>query len=441
MRIIVAASRAVTLYGADNNSFEQGRCIGGAMSSRRDFLKTTGGLMLANGGAWRAGHTQAAVPPAPGFAALPSGATATGDLEALPGKLPLIKRSWRPPNYETPLSYFSEEFTPNKAFYVRYHLASIPEVAADKWILKIGGEAAATPFELNFEQLKRDFPAVEVAAVNQCSGARRGLFEPHVAGVEWGAGAMGNARWKGARLKDVLAKAGLKKEALEIVFDGADGPVMPATPDFQKSIPVWKAQDENTLVAYEMNGEPLPHWNGFPARVVVPGWTGTYWMKHIVSINAISKPFDNFWVKAAYRIPVGKFPLIDHFTSQVTEVNEPITEMVVNSLITNLAAGQQVAVGRPFEVKGMAWDGGRGIATVDVSADGGRSWRAATLGTDYGRFSFRGFSLLVTPTERGALTVMARATNRAGATQTTELIHNPAGYHHNVVQRIVVNAA
>jgi hypothetical protein len=190
-----------------------------------------------------------------------------------------------------------------------------------------------------------------------------------------------------------------------------------------------------------MNGEPLPHWNGFPARIVVPGWTGTYWMKHVISISVVSKPFDNFWVKSAYRIPVGKFPLIDHFGSQVTEVNEPITEMVVNSLITNIEPGQQVAVGRPFEVKGIAWDGGRGIANADVSADGGRSWRSATLGTDHGRFSFRSFSQSFTPAERGAMTVMARATNRAGATQTMELILNPAGYHHNVVQRIAINAA
>ena len=411
------------------------------MPSRRDFLKTTGGLVLATGGTWLATHAHGAVPDAPGFAPLPAGAVASGDLEALAGKVPLIKRSWRPPNYETPLSYFTEDFTPNKAFFVRYHVASIPEVAADTWTLKIGGDAAATPFELNLAQLKRDYPVVELAAVNQCSGNRRGFFDPHVAGVEWGIGAMGNARWKGARLKDVLGKAGLRKEALEIAFDGADGPVMPGTPDFQKSIPLWKALDENTLIAYEMNGEPLPHWNGFPARIVVPGWTGTYWMKHVTSINAISKPFDNFWVKTGYRIPTNRFPLIEHFASQMTDANEPITEMVVNSIITNVSAGQQLPVGRAFEVKGIAWDGGRGIYGVDVSTDGGRSWRSATLGTDHGRFSFRSFSQAFTPTERGAFTVMARATNRAGATQTMELILNPAGYHHNVVHKVTLEAA
>ena len=410
------------------------------MASRRDFLKGTGGLVVATGSGLLAGSAQGVVPDTPGLTALPTGATASGDLETLPGKVALIKRSWRPPNYETPLSYFATEITPNNAFFVRYHLAVIPEVSAATWALKIGGEAASSPYQLSLEQLKRDFPAAELVAVNQCSGNRRGLFEPHVAGVEWGIGAMGNARWRGARLKDVLAKAGIKKEAIEIVFDGADGPVMQGTPDFQKSIPAWKAMDENVLLAYEMNGEPLPRWNGFPVRLVVPGWTGTYWMKHVTTINAIAKPFDNFWVKTAYRIPRGKFNIIDHFDSQLTEANEPITEMVVNSLITNVAAGQQFAVGRPFEVKGIAWDGGRGITKVEVSTDGGRSWRSATLGPDLGRFSFRGFSLAVTPSAAGPMVIMARATNGSGATQTAELIHNPAGYHHNVMQQINVSA-
>src|SRR5215468_7412598 len=191
------------------------------MASRRDFLKGTGGLVLASGAGWAASGALAAVPGVPGFAALPSGTIAESELEALPGKLPLIKRTWRPPNYETPLQYFAEDLTPNKAFFVRYHLAVIPQVAVEKWTLKIGGDAAATPYEINFEQLKRDFPSFELIAVNQCSGNRRGLFEPHVAGVEWGFGAMGCARWKGARLNDILDKVGLKRGAIEIVLDGA----------------------------------------------------------------------------------------------------------------------------------------------------------------------------------------------------------------------------
>jgi DMSO/TMAO reductase YedYZ molybdopterin-dependent catalytic subunit len=408
------------------------------MKSRRDFLKATGGLVLASGGSWLASHAHAA-DAVMGPSELPEGMLSSSILEALPGKVPLIKKSWRPPNFETPISYFNEVFTPNNAFYVRYHLSNIPEVAADKWLLKVGGDAVTTPLELTLDGLKRDYEQVEIAAVNQCSGNRRGMFVPHVPGVEWGQGAMGTARWKGVRLKDVLAKAGLKKEALEVVFDGADSGVLPGTPDFVKSVPVWKAMDENTLIAYAMNGEPLPHWNGFPARIVLPGWTGTYWMKQVVSINAITKPFDGFWVKSAYRIPRGKFPIIDRFISQETDVNTPITEIVVNSLITNVVNGQTVAVGRPFEIKGVAWDGGYGITRVEVSTDGGQWWRAATLGQDYGRFSFRPWSYVANPAERGAMVVLAKATNRNGATQTFELIANPAGYHHNVVQRVTLS--
>ena len=157
-------------------------------------------------------------------------------LDALPGKKPLIKLSYRPPNYETPIQYFRTAITPNDAFFVRYHLSGIPEVDAKTWKLAVGGEGANGQAEFTLDDLKR-LPAAEVVAVNQCSGNRRGLFQPHVPGVEWGYGAMGCARWKGARLKDLLDKVGLKKEAIEIVLDGADSGVTDKTPDFIKSIP------------------------------------------------------------------------------------------------------------------------------------------------------------------------------------------------------------
>ena len=152
---------------------------------------------------------------------------------------------------------------------------------------------------------------------------------------------MGCARWKGAKLKDILDKAGLKKEAIEISFNGADGPAVDKTPDFIKSIPAWKAIEDTTIVAYEMNGQPLPHLNGFPARIIVPGWTGTYWMKHVIAINALTKPLGGFWMNPAYRIPVGKFPIRDRFISQENAANTPITEMVVNSLITSHRDGEK----------------------------------------------------------------------------------------------------
>jgi DMSO/TMAO reductase YedYZ molybdopterin-dependent catalytic subunit len=370
---------------------------------------------------------------------LPSGVRAEAVLEALPGKKPLIKLTYRPPNYETPIANFRTAITPNDAFFVRYHLADIPTVDAKTWRLTVGGEGAAGQVQLSLDDLKA-MPAAEVVAVCQCSGNRRGLVEPHVVGVEWGYGAMGCARFKGVRLKDVLARVGLKKEAIELVLDGADGPVLDKTPDFVKSIPVAKAIEDG-LVAYEMNGQPLPHFNGFPARIIVPGWTATYWVKHITSIMATTKPFEGFWMKSAYRVPVGRFPLVARFSSQDTDANTPITEMVVNSLITSHDDGSDVKAGAPLAIGGVAWDAGYGIRAVEVSTDAGRTWTAAQLGEDLGRFAFRTFSLPVTPSAKGKLAVTARAVNKVGQTQTAELIQNPAGYHHNVMHTVTLNVA
>jgi DMSO/TMAO reductase YedYZ molybdopterin-dependent catalytic subunit len=238
-----------------------------------------------------------------GFAELPDGTLAEQELYALPGKLPLIKKTFRPPNFETPIQYFRTPITQNRAFFVRWHLAGIPQVDAKAWTLAVGGEAAERELKLTLAELKQAFKPAEVTAVNQCSGNRRGLFEPHVAGVEWGAGAMGNARWRGVRLKDVLARAGVKGNALEVVADGADQGALDKTPDFVKSLPMDIAMRDETLVAFEMNGAPLPHWNGYPVRLVVPGWTGTYWVKQLVSLRAVSQPEKSFWMSAAYRLP------------------------------------------------------------------------------------------------------------------------------------------
>jgi len=242
------------------------------------------------------------------------------------------------------------------------------------------------------------------------------------------------------RLKDVLARAGLQKDALEIVLDGADGAAMDKTPDFVKSLPAWKALDDNTLLAWEMNGEALPHWNGYPVRVVVPGWTATYWMKHVTSIQAINRPFTGFWVDKSYRIPKGKFPLVDRFVSQENEATTPITEMVVNSLITNLQDGDRLPAGKPIVVRGIAWDGGYGIRVVNVSANGGKDWQPSELGPDLGRFAWRQWSYSI-PARAGNYEIMASATNRVGASQVFEPVFNPAGYHHNVVQRLNVTVA
>ncbi|HUL18898.1 MAG TPA: molybdopterin-dependent oxidoreductase [Steroidobacteraceae bacterium] len=358
-------------------------------------------------------------------------------LGTLAGKRPLIRRAFRPPNYETPLRDLVAPFTPNDAFFVRYHLAVIPEVDPHSWRLAVGGASAGHALSLSLRDLRENFEPATVVAVNQCSGNRRGLFTPRVPGVQWGNGAMGNARWSGVRLRDVLQRAGVAADALEIWLEGADGPVLPATPRFQKSLPVERALDENTLIALQMNDAPLPHWNGAPARLVVPGWTGTYWMKHLTAIRIEPKPLESFWMKAAYRVPTGAFPGA-RFASQENPDTTPITEILVNSLITSHVWGARVAQGRRVTVAGKAWDNGAGIERVEYSIDGRQSWREAVLGSELGRFAWREFSVPLEPAQRGSLEVAVRARSRSGLEQPQKLTFNPSGYHDNIVQSLTL---
>jgi DMSO/TMAO reductase YedYZ molybdopterin-dependent catalytic subunit len=393
--------------------------------------------MLLGAGAALIGQRAAALPL---DSALPAGTREEVVMEALPGKQPLIKLSWRPPNYETPLAAFADPVTPNDRFFVRYHLAVVPDEAAlADWSLTIGGAAAEREIRLSLAELQA-LPQAEIMAVCQCSGNRRGLFSPHVPGVQWGVGAMGNARWGGVRLRDVLAKAGVRAGAVEVAFRGADGPVLDVTPPFRKSLPIDRALDETVLLAWQMNGQNIPIWNGYPLRLIVPGWTGTYWMKHVTRIDVLEKPLDSFWMQKAYRVPRGLFPVAHPFASQETDKTSPITEIVVNSLITSPEAGASVPF-TGFPVRGIAWDSGQGIRGVDVSVDGGTTWNPATLGSDLGRFAFRPWNFAVPALSAGPVTVLARATSASGAAQPAKLVPNPAGYQHNVIASVTAVAA
>ena len=397
------------------------------MVTRRGLLLGTAGTVLLR----RAGAGEVGAP----------GSAGAGDaLAVLPGKRPLIQRAFRPPNFETPLADLAAPFTPNDAFFVRYHLPVIPWVDADLWRLQIGGASVKRALTLSLQELRSRFEQVSLAAVNQCAGSRRGLFSPRVAGVQWGNGAMGNASWRGVRLRDVLREAGVAADALEVTFKGADRPVLPATPEFIKSLPVERALDENTLIAFEMNGAPLPHWNGAPARLVVPGWAGTYWVKQLTDVHVEPKPLDNFWVKVAYRLPTGAFPG-PRFASQETRETTPVTEILVNSLVTSHSSGATLKRGAHAELAGKAWDGGAGIASVAVSTDGGRGWRDAALGRDLGRFAWREFRFPLDTSSAGPLQLAVRAKSKSGAQQPDKLTFNPSGYHDNIVQTLTLEVA
>ena len=358
---------------------------------------------------------------------------------AFPEKRPLIVLTSRPPQLETPFGVFNDSIiTPNDAFFVRYHNAGIPtSIDGDKHVIKIGGNAAGKSFELSVADLKSQFKPIEYVAVKQCSGNSRGLLNPRVQGGQLANGAMGNARWLGVPLKDVLARAELKNSARQVTFDGLDIALFGGG-DFVKSIDVHHALDGEVMIAYQMNGTDLPMLNGYPVTLIVPGYYGTYWVKHLSEIQVIDHEFEGFWMKPAYRIPDNDCACVEPGKSPAATV--PIGRMNVRSFITSIQDGAQLQAGRQMVVRGIAFDGGQGVREVAYSTDGGQSWREAKLGQELGRYSFREFTFGFTP-ERGSYDLRVRAWNRSGQSQPMEALWNPSGYMRNVVESVKVVAA
>jgi len=398
---------------------------------RRGFLTTAGragALLLAGSGAL-----------ARSVGAADDPILAGRPLVRYPEKTDLILLTARPPQLETPMAYFDRAITPNEAFFVRYHVFPVPtSVDLATWRLKVHGRVDR-PLELSLDDLKTKFPPARVVAVNQCSGNSRGRFAPRVLGGQWGDGAMGNAEWVGARLRDVLAMAGVRQGAVQVTFDGLDKPAFPTVPDFVKSLDLTRiTEDPDVIVAYQMNGQPLPMLNGFPARLIVPGWYATYWVKNLSEIEVVDSVFEKFWMKPAYRIPDTACGCIEPGTAPARTV--PIHRMTVRSFIASPAPGARVKAGQPVTLKGIAFDGGAGITEVQVSADGGETWRRAQLGTDLGRYSFREWSATWTPASPGMHRVMVRAFNRIGESQGATPLWNPAGYLRNVIEHVDLQA-
>jgi hypothetical protein len=250
---------------------------------------------------------------------------------------------------------------------------------------------------------------------------------------------MGNARWKGARLKDVLNKAGIAAGARQVTFNGLDAPPVEKVPDFVKALDLDQALEEDTLLAYEMNGEALPMLNGFPLRLIVPGYYGTYWVKHLNEITVVDDVFKGYWMDPAYRIPDNACACVEPGTTP--KKTKPIARFNVRSFITSLSEGEKITAGTPLTVRGIAFDGGYGIAEVLFSQDGGKSWREAELGKDFGKYSFRAWTMPFTPPRPGNYELKVKATNRIGQSQPAEALWNPPGYMRNVIETVKVVAA
>jgi len=352
-----------------------------------------------------------------------------------PEKTDLILLTSRPPQLETPVRYFDRAITPNEAFFVRYHVFPIPtSIDLATWRLKITGQVD-TPLELSMNDLKTKFQPTKVVAVQQCSGNSRGRVAPHPFGGQWGDGAMGNAEWVGARLADVLKAAGVRSTGVDVTFAGLDRAATPGVPQVVKSLAIARIMDDpNVLIAYQMNGRPLPLLNGFPARIVVPGWYSTYWVKNLAEISVLDHAFDGFWMKTAYRIPDTACGCVEPGTKPAHTV--PINRMKVRSVIAVPENGSQVRVGRAVALKGVAFDGGYGIGEVLISADDARTWTSATLGDDFGPYSFRMWSYSWATKKPGTFRLMVRAVSKAGESQPLEALWNPSGYLYNAVEHV-----
>jgi sulfite dehydrogenase len=362
-------------------------------------------------------------------------------LVSYPGKRPLIRVTTRPPHLETPFSVFNGgPITPNDAFFVRYHLANIPySLDPAAYRLTVTG-VVKTPLSLSIGDLKALANPVEVIAVNQCSGNSRGFFAPRVFGAQLANGAMGNARWVGVPLRKVLEKAGVAPNARQVTFDGLDRPVLPATSDFRKALDIEHALSNEPLLAWSMNGADLPFLNGYPVKLIVPGYFGTYWVKHLAAIEVIDHTFeghDALFMTTAYRVPDNECQCVPPGTAPAK--TRPISTLPVRSFITNVAAGAVLHAGRAVELKGIAFDGGSGIKAVDVSIDAGRSWQATALGTNLGRYSFREWRAPVHFVRKGPAVLAVRATNQSGEVQPAVADWNPAGYRRHVIEATPVN--
>jgi DMSO/TMAO reductase YedYZ molybdopterin-dependent catalytic subunit len=402
--------------------------------SRRHFLSGVGSLGLAGavgGAAW--GN--------------PSGPTVTlpfanGDRSLVtnfPQKGAMILQRTRPPLLETPFEVFDQGvFTPNDRFYVRWHLANIPTVVDPATFrLKIRG-SVQTPLELTLDNLVRQFNPVQMAAVNQCSGNSRGFFKPRIAGGQWANGAMGNALWTGVSLKDVLDRAGVKADAIQVRFNGMDSGLLPQTPDFVKSLSIDHSRDGEVMIAYAMNGEPLPLLNGYPLRLIVPGWFATYWVKMLEDIEVLDKPDESFWMTRAYLIP--DTPFADMSPGQQGVKTVPINRMVPRSFFTNIRDGATFKSGETKTMRGIAFGGDTGLAKVSLSIDGGTTWQDTKLGSDRGKYSFRHWELPVRLPAPGPRKLLIKAVNSAGVSQPERTNWNGGGFMRNVTESISVQA-
>jgi sulfite oxidase len=356
------------------------------------------------------------------------------DLVAAQGAVaadPRLVRSFRPQDSETPVALLNSWITPNEIFYIRSHLYT-PSIDLETWTLTVDGEVER-PLTLRMNDL-RNMPMVSAPVTLECAGNGRAFIDPPVAGVQWEKGAVGTARWTGMPLADVLKRAGVKASGRYVWLDGADRPIG-KMPDLIRQLPLDKAMDRNTILAHQMNGVPLPVPNGFPLRVIAPGWEAAYSVKWLTHIQVSAEEHTGFFVQTAYRYPRVR---VTPGAAVDPKAMVPLTGLTVKSIITSPVEGETARSGM-IAVRGFAWAGEANITGVDVSVDNGSTWSPATLGDDHAPYAWRQFRYHWRVSEQGSYLILARASDDRGRVQPTVAQWNPGGYLFNAIDSVRVN--
>ena len=359
-------------------------------------------------------------------ALLGGGLPAFAQTTPVAGKEKLILRSPRPINLEAPLRELGTDITPYESFFVRNNYDG-PEMDPAKYVLRVDGEVD-NPVTLSLDDLRR-LDQVTQTITLECAGNGRSFHRPPAAGIQWEYGAVGTAVWTGVRLVDVLRLAKPRSTARHVVPDGNDGPPTPQAPDFIRSHPIWKAMEPHTMIALEMNGKPVPHLHGGPARLIVPGWIGSASLKWLTRLELAQKEWGGPFMQRSYRSP------------RVDDANQSysLQSLECKSIIVNPLDSTQLTAG-PQTLFGFAWAGEGTIVAVDVSVDGGQSWKPATLPSAEHRYAWRRWEL-EWDAKIGQHTVMARASDSLGRFQPASRPRDPQGYRWNVIHAVRVNVA
>ena len=350
-------------------------------------------------------------------------------------RVPLILRKREPENLESSFASLDGFITPADQFYIRSHFP-VPNMDTSTWFLAIEG-AVSQQLQFTYDELRR-FPSYELPATLECAGNSRAFLVPAVSGVQWEAGAVGNAHWRGVRLSELLAQAGLSSSAPEIIFEGADqgeaeeGPKPPGPIHYAYSLPISRALQDDVLLAYEMNGIPLSPSHGYPVRLVVPGYYGMASVKWLTKIIVTETPF------------AGYYPTIDYARWDEQHghpVRVPLSEMSVKSLIARPVRREAIPAGTSYRVYGAAWTGNSEIARVELTTDGGRHWEEATLLGPAYRNAWRLWEWTwQAPSLPGCHTLLSRAIDGRGHVQ--PMSHNPRNgpylIHHSLPVEVEV---